>query len=120
MANDLLSDKPLISSLTSLAYSWTEFTRLKGEYEKRQTLIKKSKLKTQRDNIEDCMEKLRKCFEKIFLSKTKNNMNVFALSQTYLKRAEHIRELLVAIGKVKSMINPELHKNLRKRIKQQI
>ena len=73
MANDLLSDKPLISSLTSLAYSWTEFTRLKGEYEKRQTLIKKSKLKTQRDNIEDCMEKLRKCFEKIFLSKTKNS-----------------------------------------------
>ena len=27
MANDLLSDKPLISSLTSLAYSWTEFAR---------------------------------------------------------------------------------------------
>ena len=52
MADDLLSDKPLISSLTSLSYSWTEFISLKRTYEAGQTFVKKSKLKSDIENIE--------------------------------------------------------------------
>ena len=46
-------------------------------------------------------------------------MNMFALSQTYLKRAEYIEDLLAIIGNIKCLINSELLKNLRKRVKQQ-
>ena len=46
-------------------------------------------------------------------------MNAFALSQTYLKRAEYIKDLLAIIGNIKCLINSKLLKNLRKRVKQQ-
>ena len=59
-ANDLLNDKPLIFSLTSLAYTYTEFFSLKKQYDNGQTFNKKSNLKSQLDEVVDAISEFPK------------------------------------------------------------
>ena len=90
-ASDIANDKTFISSLTALAYRWSEFDSLKMLYEKGKSFLKKSQLKTELENINFMLNDFNTKLTYALSQKCSNTMDSFAMSQTYLKRAELIK-----------------------------
>ena len=105
--------------MTSLTYHWNDFVCLKVPYEAGQSFTKKSSLKKTITEIEERLAEFKKCFSSLLAIDCVPTMSSFALCQTYLKKPEGVKDLLIIIGKINCLISADFFKRLRKRISQQ-
>lgn len=87
-AMDIANDKTFVSALTTMAYRWNEFKTLRVSYENGKLFKKKSNLKSELENIDFLLDDFNAKLTHALALKCSNDMNSFAISQTYLKRAE--------------------------------
>ena len=117
--NDQTSDKALMSALKSLVYKWSDHSKIRKSYESGKTWRKDSKLINLLGKIDNSFAELAGYFTSVSKIESTNNMDTFAISQTYLRKAENVARILVLIGKITGDLNTDLNNKLKKRIRQQ-
>ena len=98
--SDLTSDKTLMSALKSLVYKWNDYSKLRKSYESGNTWRKNSKLINLLGKIDNSFAELAGYFSSVLKIESTNNLDTFAISQTYLRKAENVARILVLIGKI--------------------
>ena len=108
-----------MSAVTVLAYRWNEFCELEISDENGRVFNKNSKLIDTLENIKALLNDFYKTLSQTLNMKCSNSMNAFAISQTYLKRAEFVKNTMLLIGNINEALSKELFRRLCKRINQQ-
>ena len=102
-----------------MVYKWNEYSKLRKSYESGKTWRKNSKLINLLGKIDNSFAELAGYFPSVLKIESTNNMDTFATSQIYLRKAENVARILVLIGKITGDLNTDLNNKLKKRIRQQ-
>ena len=98
-------DSQFLQAATNLSYKWKTFAELKKEYTVGVAYSKTSKLRDDLQHIQKQMSLILEIVSRIKEIKVDDTMNSFALSRSYLKKAEIISEFLTASATLASLIN---------------
>lgn len=117
---DITSDQALMETLSSFAYSLDTFNSLRMTYKLTSKKARKSQQKEKLDNIDLLCSQLLDLFKKCADCKRLPSMNVNMITQTYMKKAEYIKEIISKVGQIHLLVsNSSLSNDLKRRIKQQ-
>ena len=114
-------DPNFLRTISKISYDWKKFSDLRKKYEAGAVFIKKgSKIKDDLEQVREKTKSILDILNQVIDIKVEDSMNSFALSKTYLKKAEITAELLTACANLNSIINDRhLHYALSRRISQQ-
>ena len=118
-SRDIISDKNLPKMLNSLSYQWNTYTKLKSEYQRSKKYERKPTLTTKIDTITSTVLEFSNALSSLNNMDINETMSAFILSQTYLKRAEAISQIILLGARLKTLFTTDLFNALRRRIKQQ-
>lgn len=101
-------------------YSWNEFQALLVNYEANEQYNRKSALKIKLHTIKNTVADLKKTIENVISLKCGPGLCSSILSETYLKRSNALKNVILAGSQLKNLIcDKDLMQSLRRRIKQQ-
>ena len=120
---DVKNDQHLMQMFSATCYKWNTFSELRNEYEAAQQITnRKSELKTKLKDIDECLSEMKILASEICSISCRNisSSTPMQISQTYLKKAELLQNLLVLLGVLKDKVSDSnLLSGIRRRIKQQ-
>ena len=109
-----------MKSFSTFAYAWDNFFNLRSTYVKGQSVGRKTNLAATLKIIEQIATDIKENINNITSLKIDLSQPTRVLSQTYLKRAENIRNLMSAIVNMTDKVRDTyLLANLKRRITQQ-
>ena len=118
--NHVFKDPQFLQAATNLSYKWKTFVELKKEYTFGAAYSKASKLRDDLERIQTQTSLILEIVNRITDIKIDDTMNSFALSRSYLKKADIISEFLTACATLTSLITDRsLIYALNRRISQQ-
>jgi hypothetical protein len=94
LAPDVLADVSFMKFLTSLMYSWNTFFTLRSSYKDMGKYIRKSALKSMLEAIEVSVHNFKADIKTVIYIKSLSGMSATLLSQSYLKKAEALKNIL--------------------------
>ena len=116
----VFKDSQFLLAATNLSYKWKTFVELKKEYTVGAAYSKTSKLRDDLERIQKQTSLILEIVNRITDVKIDDTMNSFALSRSYLKKAEIISEFITASATLTSLItDPSLIYALNRPIAQQ-
>ena len=108
-----------MKSLSTFAYAWDNFSNLRSAYVKGQSVERKTNLAVTLKTTEQMAEDTKENVDNITSLKIDHSQPAIVLSQTYVKRAENIRNLMCAIVSLTDKVQDSyLLANLKRRITQ--
>ena len=108
-----------MKSLSTFAYAWDNFSNLRSAYVKGQSVERKTNLAVTLKTTEQMAEDIKENVDNISSLKIDHSQPAIVLSQTYVKRAENIRNLMCAIVNLTDKVQDSyLLANLKRRITQ--
>ncbi|CAB3978472.1 Hypothetical predicted protein [Paramuricea clavata] len=120
LAPDVLADESFMKFLTSLMYSWNTFFTLRSSYKDMGKYIRKSALNFMLEAIEVGVQNFKADIKTVVDIKCLSGMSATLLSQSYLKRAEALKNIILSGSKLNMLISDKsLLNSLTRRIKQQ-
>lgn len=118
--DDIVSDDSLVKTLASISFDWKTFSSLRKSYLNQSKYKRNSNIKSNLREIDIKCSELAMIFGEVCKLRTNPTMRAALISETYLKKAEKIKELICTIGIIQTKItNKDLLSNLRRRLKQQ-
>ena len=109
-----------MKSFSTFAYTWDNFSNLRSTYVKGQSVERKTNLAATLKTIEHIATDIKENINNITSLKIYLSQTTRVLSQTYLKRAENIRNLMCAIVNMTDKVRDTyLLANVKRRITQQ-
>ena len=109
-----------MKSLSTFAYAWDNFSNLRSAYVKGQSVERKTNLAATLKTREQMAKDIKENVDNITSLKIDHSQPAIELFQTYLKRAENIRNLICVIVNLTDKVRDTyLLANLKRRITQQ-
>ena len=119
--DDIVNDSEFLKALKGIALNYENFKTVYNEYlkekQKEETSVLSHKLNEIRATGEKLVSLVKNC---INVSTPPISANALVLSETYLKKAKIVKEILITGGTSNSLINDDFVKtSLKRRLKQQ-
>ena len=119
--DDTVNDSEFLKALKGIALNYENFRTVYNEYlkqnQKERTSVLSHKLNEIRATGEKLVSLVKNCID---VSTPPISTNALVLSETYLKKATIVKEILITTGTFNSLINDDfIKKSLKRRLKHQ-
>ena len=117
---EVISDRSLMQTLAAFSYALDSFNSLRTTYILCSKKDRKSQLKARLNEIDLLCDQLKDLLKECADCKKQPAMNIHMITQTYLKKGEIIKDVIVKAGQINLKVSDSsLLNDLRRRIKQQ-
>ena len=96
LTTDIINDESFLKFFTSLMYSWNVYYTLRKSYNQQGKYNRNSNLKLSLNDIDRSANCLKNQIDTVIYIKCLPNMNTTLLSQTYLKRADALKHVIIS------------------------
>ena len=118
--DEVISDKSLMKTLAAFSYAVESFYSLRTSYQLSTKKDRKSMLKAKLTEIDILCDELKDLLQECADCKKQPTMDIHMITQTYLKKGEIVKEVIVKAGQINLKVSDSsLLNDLRRRIKQQ-